>query len=205
MPDWSEQEKRELIALRDAGYSFLEIGIKIGRTRSMVAGQMNRLGERSRSGRVGHKFTAGNKGGVPMSAASISYTRSWPPERTARVKELYDAGVSMTVIAVEIGMDWKAVKRCVEREKWPAREKPKRFVLQHWDKKPSERKPPTPIRADDGTVGVPLRDCDGCRWPVNSWRLGNGFEARFCGAERVDDSKVWYCEGHVRVAFRVAA
>ena len=208
---WTEEQKRTLISMIDDGRTFTEIGIALDKPRGSISGQVWRLKLKSKSGQTGGPaFKPGNWKGVVMDH-HLKPDWTWPDDRVEKLKELWAQGVSMVGIGHEIGMTHKAVARAAARYGLPTRPKPKRFSMQPMNVKPKQVKPPTPIRSDDGVEGVPLHECDGCRWPVNSWRLGNGFEARFCGAEtaqvvrRGKMVRTWVCEGHARVAFRAAA
>lgn len=185
---WTPEREQWLRGLVANGATQMEIGMKMKLSRSSVSGKMLRLGLKSRSGVVAH---------------SIQASRDfWTHERAETLRQRWAEGASAYQIAREIGSTEKSVKR-----KRAALGLEARIVLRKSAEPrktwavlpPSERPAPRVIVLDAEREGVSLSERvarNGCAWPVNSWPLGLGDGARFCGDERADGAS--YCLVHRR-------
>jgi hypothetical protein len=193
---WPKAQEDELRRLIDAGKTFGECAAALGgRTRESISAKVDRMGMKSRSGNAGHKITASQQ--------------FWSPERVEKLKAGFAEGKTAYVIARELGGSEKAIKR-------------KRVVLglvapvkvrQGGFTPLADRPKPQPVVAliaerEGGMTLVERFECSGCAWPVNSWRVGNGADALYCGevrANRIGGAISPYCEGHIRRLYRSAA
>jgi len=140
--------------------------------------------------------------------------RTWTAARVAQLKSCFDAGLSCSQIADEIGVSRNAVIGKINRLRLAPRDrviaKPRqrkvalRLVTQH-DILTALRSAPPPAVEE---VPVPQEPrcslaelCEGkCRWPISDpGRRDFGF----CGGKAVDGLP--YCAAHARIAYQPAA
>jgi len=149
----------------------------------------------------------------------------WTSERTELLKKLFDAGLSCSQIAGEIGTTRNAVIGKMHRlglsrpkDLFPARLKARRLPKDTWRPKALRPKIPGlsisaqremlraayPGLADNGSLVESPHKCSllelsltQCRWPISEPGCS---DFGFCGNPSVDGFS--YCSGHARLAYR---
>jgi GcrA cell cycle regulator len=143
---------------------------------------------------------------------TMAKRRQWTPERIAEVRELWDAGLTLTAIGERLGISRGAVSGVVDRHGFTRRDEPER--IREWKARGKVRLPPRPrvrrrvqqeipptgqrIGWQETGSGITLMQLKPmhCRWPVGE---ASGALQRFCGHEVVGGSV--YCAGHGARAF----
>ena len=185
--------RETVIALRKDGKSYLEIAEQTGKTRSAVAGILDRAGLRTRTPR-------------PILSA----------ETYNRVLDLWAAGGSQSEIAGIVGKTKGSVKGIIERARLvlnDPRAAPKPIVKSQRKRKPRprkermrfERKFNTTLKSPPSNVWNPLEGSSPvnlielksshCRWPL--WGMEPGLsiaERPYCGDPVQENSS--YCPCH---------
>jgi GcrA cell cycle regulator len=157
----------------------------------------------------------------------IPHSATWTSERVQQLKSCFNAGLSCSQIAREIGVSRNAVigkmsRMGLSRPKDIAANRPSRkpageglakaLRAKGWRPRMWNRKPDQPemlIVARDMRAAEPLPTGGGCsllelghgkcRWPLND---PGGEDFRFCGGQPVEGLP--YCLGHARMAYRPA-
>src|SRR5262245_341015 len=140
--------------------------------------------------------------------------RTWTAARVAQLKSCFDAGLSCSQIADEIGVSRNAVIGKINRMRLSRfgavvarprqRRAPPRFVSQHQILAALRAEPqPLPQEAPvDAGPRCSLVDLDeaGCRWPISD---PGARDFGFCGRTKVNGLP--YCAGHARMAYQPAS
>jgi GcrA cell cycle regulator len=151
-----------------------------------------------------------------MEYAMTNYRNAWSPETTARLAELWEKGLSASLIGAELGVTRNSVlgrafrlglgKR---REAYPQA----RRRVPTWRKKPDPTSRPSRVLVVKSNVEFfdPTLTSNFCANPVDilgitadqcRWVIGEPRELKFCGEAKFANHS--FCARHSRIAYRPA-